>query len=433
MLGDLDELVLKCRNEKARVHIGEAVTAYKAGAYRSAVIMTWVALAFDIVDKIRELSINGDAAAAKKIAEYERIHKEGDISASLKFERSLLDAARKDFELFSDSELIELERIQEDRNRCAHPSQNMEGEPFSPSAELARAHIRAAIEYVMKNEPAQGRHALDMVMRMLTGDYFPTDGTKAFDALAHSPLMTGRQSLVRAFLVVALKDLLRTGLDGHKKAKYIIGLRFVKEKRPDMWQALFSNELAALSKSLDVKEHGDRILFVLTRLRDGWDALPPGIQAGLVILVTDLPGNSQVEVDELLQVPELKVAAARRVKKLTAEEIFHMLILDVPPEILDHVVESLCAAKSYAGANAWVDTLCSTLWADEAAFTKAHSVQILEAVIDNRQVRECNKLEHVLKLVADRGFGNGDKWHEVMAATDRNPEAYLQPAPPESD
>lgn len=427
MLGDLDELVLQCRNEQARSHIGEAVIAYKAGAYRSAVIMTWVALAFDIVDKLRELSISGDGGAAKKIEEYERIHKQGDIAASLKFERSLLEAARKEFELFSDSELIELERIQEDRNRCAHPSQNMEGEPFSPSAELARAHIRAAIEYVMKNEPAQGRHALDMVMRLVNGDYFPPEKKKAFDALKHSPLMTGRLSLVRAFLVVILKDLLRTDPGSRRRNRYTNCLFFLKEHRPAMWEALFSKEFATLSKTLDVKEHGDRLLYVLIRFKEGWNSLTPGIQAGLEVLVTDLPGDAIVDVDDILALPQLKAAAKKRVKKMTPQDVSHMLLLTVPPEILDHVVESLCTANSYAAANAWVDAFTSVLWADEVALTRAHSERILNAVLTNRQLRECIKLEDVLKYIALRGLGEGDKWDEVLAETGRNPVDYSRP------
>lgn len=55
MLQDLDELVLKCRDERARAYIREAVLCFKAGAYRSAIVATWIAVAFDVIDKIPEL------------------------------------------------------------------------------------------------------------------------------------------------------------------------------------------------------------------------------------------------------------------------------------------------------------------------------------------------------------------------------------------
>lgn len=57
VLQDLDELVLECRDERARAYIREAVICCKSGAYRSAIVSTWIALAFDIVDKMHELSL----------------------------------------------------------------------------------------------------------------------------------------------------------------------------------------------------------------------------------------------------------------------------------------------------------------------------------------------------------------------------------------
>lgn len=419
MLGDLDELVLKCRNEQARQRIGEAVLAYKAGAYRSAVIMTWVALAFDIVEKVRELSVSGDAAATLKIEEYERIHRDGDVLASLKFERSLLEAARKEFELFSDSEHIELQRIQDDRNRCAHPSQNMDGDPFTPSAELARAHIRAAIEYVLKNEPAQGKHALGMVMKLIGGDYFPLETKKAFEALAHSPLMTGRHSLVRAFMVVVLKAMLRDEVKGRGLVAYVNGLKFVKDKRPDMWQAHFAKELNNISRTLEIREHGGRLLFLITRIPESWAALVPGVRSGLELFVSNLRSDEVVDIDEVLKVPELVRSATLRVEKMTADEVRELVMWETPPQIAKRVVDGLCAAESYAEANAWVGAFNSAFTLSEDSFTRALSDRLVLGVIKNRQLRECNKLNDVLEFIVARGYGNGEDWDRMLVLTER--------------
>lgn len=48
-LGDLDELVLRCRTEEGRKYITEAVTCYKAGAYRACIVATWVAVVYDLI------------------------------------------------------------------------------------------------------------------------------------------------------------------------------------------------------------------------------------------------------------------------------------------------------------------------------------------------------------------------------------------------
>ena len=55
-LADLDELILLCRDDKARLYIVEAVTCYRSGAYRSAIVATWIAVCYDIIDKLRELA-----------------------------------------------------------------------------------------------------------------------------------------------------------------------------------------------------------------------------------------------------------------------------------------------------------------------------------------------------------------------------------------
>src|SRR4051794_4312383 len=62
-LVDLDELVQTVRDINTREYIAEAIGAYRARAYRSAIMGTWVAVAYDIIGKIRELAVQGDATA----------------------------------------------------------------------------------------------------------------------------------------------------------------------------------------------------------------------------------------------------------------------------------------------------------------------------------------------------------------------------------
>jgi hypothetical protein len=150
---DLDELILLCRNDKAKSFIQEAVSCYKAGAYRQVIVATWIALVYDIIHKLQELELAGDANATRILEKYEKIRKAGDLRGSLDFERTILDVAMKDFELISDIEYIDLARLQEDRNRCAHPAMNANEEIYQPSPELARSHLRNAIEHLLQRPP----------------------------------------------------------------------------------------------------------------------------------------------------------------------------------------------------------------------------------------------------------------------------------------
>ena len=58
-LTDLDELLENVRDSRARDYISEAIRTYRAGAYRSAIIATWVAVCIDLIDKIRKLRNEG--------------------------------------------------------------------------------------------------------------------------------------------------------------------------------------------------------------------------------------------------------------------------------------------------------------------------------------------------------------------------------------
>lgn len=212
-LSDLDELVLKCRDQKAKSYIKEAVDCYKAGAFRSAIVSTWIAVSFDILDKLKELSLAGDKEAEKQIDVFEKARRIGDIANSLKFERDILTVCRDKLELISQVEFIDLERLQEDRNRCAHPSMTADGEVFNPSAELARMHVRSAVEHLLQYPPAQGKYALDSLSSEVESEYFPTDIKKAVVAFESSPLNKARDSLVRNFTVVLLKKLINDSKD----------------------------------------------------------------------------------------------------------------------------------------------------------------------------------------------------------------------------
>ena len=62
-LFDLDELILLCRDEKARAYINEAVSCYRAGAFRASIVVTWISVCYDIIDKLKEISLSGDKEA----------------------------------------------------------------------------------------------------------------------------------------------------------------------------------------------------------------------------------------------------------------------------------------------------------------------------------------------------------------------------------
>jgi hypothetical protein len=124
-LSDLDDLALTVRDRNSRSYIGEAIRAYRGGAYRSAIMSTWIAVAYDIISKIRELAGQGDGAAVAfvtnldaAVADYER-GAGGAVQRLQNIENDLLPQALTAFEFLSVQEHSDLERLKADRNRLA--------------------------------------------------------------------------------------------------------------------------------------------------------------------------------------------------------------------------------------------------------------------------------------------------------------------------
>lgn len=268
-LADLDELVLKCRNKNAKSYIKEAVSCYKVGAFRSSIVSTWIAVSFDIIDKLKELSLAGDKEAEKQIDAFEKARRVGDIATSLKFERDILGVCRDKLELISPVEFIDLNRLQEDRNRCAHPSMTIDSEVFNPSAELARMHIRSAVDHLLQYPPAQGKYALKTLTSDVNSEYFPTNIQKAVVAFESSPLKKARDSLIRNFTVVLLKRLINDTKDFKEVRRISTALNAIGIIHREIYKSTLSEKLSNIVRGLE-NEKIDRVIPIIAYVEDSW-------------------------------------------------------------------------------------------------------------------------------------------------------------------
>jgi hypothetical protein len=205
-LADIEALSLRCRSDQSKEYVAEAIRCYKAGAYRAAIVSTWFAVVFDLIDKIRELAVSGDAAAKALETKYEtyivQIEQNNamGIKSALEFEREILETCRDQLQFFDPQQFIDLTRLREDRHRCAHPSFQKIGIPYYPSAEQARVHIRNAVVYVLAQPPVQGKAALAQLKALVGSAYFPTETKKAVAQLENSDLKNATDALVRGFI-----------------------------------------------------------------------------------------------------------------------------------------------------------------------------------------------------------------------------------------
>lgn len=237
-LYDIEVLANRCRSDQSREHVTEAIRCYKAGAYRATIVTAWIAIVFDLLDKIRELSLSGDAAAklledkyAGYIAQINNQSQDG-IKGALEFERKILETCRDTLQFFDSQQFVDLERLREDRHRCAHPSFQDLGVPYYPSAEQARLHIRNAVIHVLAMPPVQGKAALAKLKILIASDYFPLDVKSAEVHLRGSSLENGTDALFKGIVDSLIFGFVTLNDPLHHKSQVYVALNALIEMRP---------------------------------------------------------------------------------------------------------------------------------------------------------------------------------------------------------
>ena len=409
-LADLDELVLLCRDEKARLYIEEAVSCYRSGAYRSAIVATWIAVCYDIIDKLRELALAGDKEAEQQVAVIEKTRASNDFARALNFERHVLVLVRDKFELISHLEYIDLDRLQQDRNRCAHPSLISEDQGFNPPGELARLHIRSAVLHLLQHQPVQGKYALDRLLREVNSEYFPTDVGKAITSLSPGPLKRPRNSLVRNFVIVLLKNLLDLSLDRKIRRRMLAALGATKRLHHRIFEATLQDRLPALFRALP-----DRALILgvtlLTRFDDLWDIVPNDVQLKMERFVSDLPERHMDYIDLILNYPPLQQQAERRVRHASGRELENAFLFALPPIVVDRVVALYLEAESFADANECASHFIIGYASD---FSAAQQRRILTGIENNNQVRLSNSLDGVITALRKTQILNTGEFESIL-------------------
>ena len=380
-LTDLDELILRCRDERAKAYLYEAVVSYRAGAFRSAIVATWIAICFDFIDKLQELSLAGDKEAETQVAELEKIRATGDVARALKFERELLVVVRDKFELISPLEFIDLERLQEDRNRCAHPSLVSEGQAYNPSGELARLHISAAVTNVLQHPPAQGKYALERLIKDVSSDYFPIKKEEAKASLSSGPLRKPRDSLVRNFVVVLLKTFLLETKDYKFRRRIAAALTATSELHPAPYRTAISEKLSHLLRQIDDSSLYTAFAF-FHQVPDSWQFVQIDVAQKFSNYVLNMPSDDFDYIDSALAIPELRSGAEARIKRATRKELEEIIFFDLPKQVGDRFIELYFDSRSFDQANRWAKQMII----HSSDFSAEQVRDILQSISSNPQV-----------------------------------------------
>lgn len=118
---DLSSLELEIENPKTRALLSEAISCYQAGAHRASLVSLWIAVAVDLIHKLRYLADSGANDARQHLNKLDTAIRDKNVGRAQEFERKLLDECENKFNLLTHRESEELRRLKTDRDLCAHP------------------------------------------------------------------------------------------------------------------------------------------------------------------------------------------------------------------------------------------------------------------------------------------------------------------------
>ncbi len=180
-LRDLEQIQHDVVEPRSRALLAEVVKCYEGGAHRAALVSLWIAVVADLTSKVRYLAESGDGEAAKVIEDLDRARENQVVRKVQEYERNILDTAEQRLGVLLARERLELERLNEDRNLCAHPGYVDEVELFVPDAEAVRAHLVAAHRAVFSQRPLAGKRLLVTLEVEMKGESWPSDGEYFLD------------------------------------------------------------------------------------------------------------------------------------------------------------------------------------------------------------------------------------------------------------
>ncbi len=391
-LVDLDELVLMVRDHNSRAYIGEAIATYRVRAYRSSLMATWIAVAYDVISKIRELDLQGDAAAGafvtildNAIEASERNDPNG-IPKLQAIENELLDKALKDFEFLSAQEHKDLERLKSDRNLCAHPAFTKDATLFQPSAELVRAHITHAVLHLLRHPPVQGKNALKRLGTDLLQPSFPSTQRAVCEFLESRYLNNAKVALIESLVSVLLKAIVKqvpADFIG-KEESIILCLVAVGLRHTGTYERKMAEELPKLTVGLTDIEL-KRVFRLFKADRKCWRWLEPANRLRITQIVTTYNYDA-ADADCVLgglEIPELNPLLKERISAFPRADKEQVLSRHQRPDFVGEAIEFFASVRSYRSAEAAerevVLPFSSLFQADDVR-------QILKAAEDNDQI-----------------------------------------------
>lgn len=352
-LTDLDALLLKVRTRRSREYIAEAIAAYRVGAYKAAVVATWIAVSFDILTKIRELSRSSDGAATRFVEEFDKAVENKNRERLLKLEGELLSKALDPFAFIGQQEHLYLSRLKEDRNFCAHPAFSSEAELFQPRPELVRLHIVTAVETLLSMAPVQGRAMIAAFADDVPSPSFPREREQAIRYVTERYLARLRTNALDGFATVLLKGFLHRDVDGWKghETSIIHALVAIARHRPQVWGSDVRDTALGLIDTAS-GEHLGRAFGLLKEFPDIQERLSQATRIRLETIIESYDPNASPDdgIFAAIDLDSFAKGVRDAYARLDADQKVKILTRFPSRAYLPESLRQLREAKSFRGA-----------------------------------------------------------------------------------
>jgi hypothetical protein len=396
-LTDLDELALKVRDRIARSYVLEAIDAYRGGAYRSSIVSTWISVTFDIISKIRELANQGDPMAKDFIDKLDQAVATKQIRQLQNIEEDLLRTATADFEFLSDQEQIDLARLKDDRNLCAHPAFVAEEVLFDPEPERVRMHIVHVVKHLLQHQPIQGKSAIKRIVRDIKTSSFPPTLDTAYVFLNSRYLDRAKKSLIENLIFLLLKAVLRGDLADLPltySRQMILTLQVISRRYPDIYEERMRTKLLTIVESLEESclPNVFRLLGADPRCWNWLDESTKIHMKSVTQLSLNIPSIRNF-VFEAIVIDDLKPIIVEGFKKISPE-LQISIIKSIPqPEFADRAIALYSEAGSYRDAESLGESLILPM---ARCFSVSDIQKVLTAAQENNQIYDASGTPAIL-------------------------------------
>ena len=401
----LEDLLNDVRDRESRRYLEEASRAYNVGAFRAAIVATWVAVAFDLIAKIRQLADAGDPAANDFIRRLDQAIEGDATSQLLAIERNLLKEAHETFEFIEHRERKELERLRDDRHVCAHPAFVRPSEVFEPPPELIRAHIATAVDAVLSKGPTPGRRAIERFKEEIKRDSFPGEPDTLTRYLRDRYFEPGKSSLRRGLAVLIVTSCLdgdETGMQAQVTRKYAMSARALERIAPGLL-------VDALSAVITRREQGpgltdDELLRFTANLGDmplAWQAVPDAshVKVYLTLKNADIGQLVGCGVFTCALTAEAQEAVDARLAELTGVQLATVIGQEPDARRFGYAaIAALERSQAPDDAARVMETLVLPL---ATAMTPAQVRAVIACLQDNPQVRMASRMPSLFSQFFD--------------------------------